>query len=145
MSSISYHIWRFTEIKGLIDLLAQHRALGTLEESSSDERVAAFDQRAGRQLLVALHEATLGRPFEDIIKDEYDNIVPAEAQEMYLTICVLNRLHVPVRAGLVARMHDIPFNYFEQRFFSSAGARGSDFLRLVASRSYVRCKAPSDS
>ena len=106
-----------TEIKGLIDLLAQHRALGTLEESSSDERVAAFDQRAGRQLLVALHEATLGRPFEDIIKDEYDNIVPAEAQEMYLTICVLNRLHVPVRAGLVARMHDIPFNYFEQRFF----------------------------
>ena len=105
------------EINGLIDLLAQHRALGTLEQSSSDERVAAFEQRAGRQLLVALHEATLGRPFEDIIKDEYDNIVPAEAQEMYLSICVLNRLSVPVRAGLVSRMHDIPFEYFKQHFF----------------------------
>ena len=88
------------EINGLIDLLAQHRALGTLEQSSSDERVAAFEQRAGRQLLVALHEATLGRPFEDIIKDEYDNIVPAEAQEMYLSICVLNRLQCSSSSGL---------------------------------------------
>ena len=105
------------EINSLIDLLARHRALGTLEQSSPDERVAAFVQHAGRQLLVALHEATLGRPFEDIIKDEYDNIVPAEAQEMYLSICVLNRLNVTVRAGLIARMHDIPFEYFAQRFF----------------------------
>ena len=105
------------EINSLIDLLARHRALGTLEQSSHDERVAAFVQRAGRQLLVALHEATLGRPFEDIIKDEYDNIVPAEAQEIYLSICVLNRLNVPVRAGLIARMHGIPFEYFERRFF----------------------------
>jgi cold shock CspA family protein/tetratricopeptide (TPR) repeat protein len=106
-----------SEIASLVDLLGRHRALGTLEQAKPDERVMAFEQRAGRQLLVALHEATLGRPFEDIIKDEYDNIVPAEAQEMYLSICVLNRLNVPVRAGLIARMHDIPFSFFEQRFF----------------------------
>ena len=105
------------EINGLIDLLAQHHALGTLEQSSPDERFAAFDQRAGRQLLVALHEATLGRPFEDIIKDEYENIVPLEAQDIYLSICVMNRLNVPVRAGLIARLHDIPFEYFRQHFF----------------------------
>ena len=106
-----------SEIVALIDLLSRHRALGTLEAESPEARLDAFEQRAGRQLLVALHEATLGRPFEDIIKDEYDHIVPAEAQQMYLSICVLNRLNVPVRAGLVARLHDIPFNYFEQRFF----------------------------
>ena len=106
-----------TEIKGLIDLLSRHRALGTLEQNSPEERIAAFDQRAGRQLLVALHEATLGRPFEDIIKDEYDNVVPAEAQEIYLSICVLNRLNVPVRAGVISRMHRVPFDYFRERFF----------------------------
>ena len=105
------------EINGLIDLLAQHHALGTLEQSLPDERFAAFDQRAGRQLLVALHEATLGRPFEDIIKDEYDNIVPPEAQDIYLSICVMNRLNIPVRAGLIARLHDIPFEYFRRHFF----------------------------
>ena len=106
-----------TEIGALIDLLTLHRALGTLEQLSASDRISAFDLRAGRQLLVALHEATLGRPFEDIIKDEYENILPAEAQELYLSICVLNRLNVPVRAGLIARMHDIPFEYFRQRFF----------------------------
>ena len=106
-----------SEIKELIQLLGRHRALGTLQQISPEERIAAFDQRAGRQLLVALHEATLGRPFEDIIKDEYDNIVPAEAQEIYLSICVLNRLNVPVRAGVISRMHGVPFGYFEERFF----------------------------
>lgn len=105
------------EIESLIGLLTRHRALGTLESASSPERVAAFEQRAGRQLLVALHEATLSKPFEDIIKDEFDSIVPVEAQTMYLSVCVLNRLNVPVRAGLVARMHDLPFDYFEKRFF----------------------------
>ena len=105
------------EIRALIDLLTRHRALGTLEKSSAEERVAAFDQRAGRQLLVALHEATLGRPFEDIIEDEYSHIVPEEAQQIYLSICVLNRLNVPVRAGIISRMHGVPFDYFQQRFF----------------------------
>ena len=105
------------EIRELIDLLSRHRALGTLELLSAEERVAAFDLRAGRQLLVALHEATLGRPFEDIIEDEYSHIVPEEAQQIYLSICVLNRLNVPVRAGVIARMHGVPFEYFERRFF----------------------------
>lgn len=86
-----------SEIAALLELLGRHRALGTLEGESPEDRVKAFEQRAGRQLLVALHEATLGLPFEEIIKDEFDNIVPAEAQEMYLSICVLNRLNVPVR------------------------------------------------
>ena len=105
------------EIRELIDLLSRHRALGTLELLSAEERVAAFDLRAGRQLLVALHEATLGRPFEDIIEDEYSHIVPEEAQQIYLSICVLNRLNVPVRAGVISRMHGVPFEYFERRFF----------------------------
>ena len=84
---------------------------------SKDERKAAFQERAGRQLLVALHEATLGRPFEEIIADEYRNILPPAAQDMYLTICLLNRLEVGVRAGLISRVHDIPFHYFQAHFF----------------------------
>jgi Flp pilus assembly protein TadD len=116
------------EISKLIALLERHRALGNLQQATALERVAAFEQRAGRQLLVALHEATLGRPFEDIIADEYENIVPAEAREMYLTVCLLNRLNVAVRAGLVARLHDIPFSFFEERFFKP--------LELVVQTSY---------
>ena len=106
-----------TEIDALLALLQQHRALGTLQGLTETQRRAAFQERAGRQLLVALHEATLGRPFEEIIEDEFRNIVPADAQDLYLTICLLSRLQVGVRAGLISRVHDIPFHYFEDNFF----------------------------
>ena len=105
------------EIDGLLTLLEKHRALGTLEHMGPDARRSAFAERAGRQLLVALHEATLGKRFEDIIEDEFANISPLEAQRIYLSICVLNRLEVPVRAGVIARIHGVPFEDFKQRLF----------------------------
>ncbi|WP_454063127.1 P-loop NTPase [Candidatus Nitrospira salsa] len=107
-----------SEIEALLKLLETHRSLGTLEEIEIEKRREAFEERAGRQLLVALHEATLGRPFEEIIEDEYKNIVPLNAQLIYLTICTLNRLNVPVRAGIISRIHDIAFEDFQNRLFS---------------------------
>src|SRR5262249_3554918 len=104
------------EINSLLTLLEKHKALGTLSNGSKETQLEAFAERAGRQLLVALHEATLGRRFEDIIEDEYHSIFPVEAQQIYLTICTLNRLNVPVRAGIVSRLHGIGFNEFKDRF-----------------------------
>jgi len=106
------------EIDALIAKLAQHDALGTLTDASPERRRAAFADRAGRQLLVALHEATLSTPFEEIIENEFKNITPGEAQRIYLSICVLNRLSVPVRAGLIARVHGVPFEDFKARLFA---------------------------
>jgi len=107
-----------SEVIALIALLEKHRSLGVLERVSQEKRIQAFVQRAGRQLLVVLHEATLGRPLEEIIEDEYRNILPEKAQQVYLTICVLNRLRVKVRAGLISRLHDIPFEAFKKRLFA---------------------------
>jgi hypothetical protein len=90
------------EIDGLLRLLELHKAEGELTGRSAAEKKAAFEERAGRQLLVALHEATLGPPFREIIQNEFDNIHPLEAKQIYLTICVLNRLNIPVRAGIVS-------------------------------------------
>ena len=106
------------EIDKLLELLEQHHALGTrLEKLKLGERRKELSEHAGRQLLVALHEANLGVPFEDILLDQYRHITPVEAQRLYLTVCVLNRLNVPVRAGLVARVHGIPYDEFKNRFF----------------------------
>jgi Flp pilus assembly protein TadD len=106
------------EIDSLLHLLERHRALGTLAKATVEERRAAFADRAGHQLLVALHEATLGRRFEEIIEDEFSSIQPHEAQRIYLTICVLNRLNVKVRAGIISRLHEVRFEDFRQRFFA---------------------------
>lgn len=105
------------DIDRLLDLLEKYNALGTLSKLNMEDRRKAFVERAGRQLLVALHEATLGKPFEEIITDEYNNIKPPQAQSIYLTICVLNRFDVPIRAGLISRIHGVTFEEFRKKFF----------------------------
>src|ERR671919_795451 len=46
------------EIHSLLDLLERHKSLGELSRLDYDDRVKAFEDRHGRQLLVALHETT---------------------------------------------------------------------------------------
>ena len=105
------------EIDGLLALLERNQALFRLEQFSEEERRAEFLDRAGRQLLVALHEATLGKPFEDIIADEYAEIRPDTAKSIYLGVCFLNRYNVSVRAGIVSRVYGVGFTEFKQKFF----------------------------
>lgn len=104
------------EISELVTLLELHKSLGNLSSLSFEDRVKSFKEFAGRQLLVALHEATHGVSFEDILENEYNNISPAEARVLYLDICALHRFGPPVRAGLISRIHGISFTEFHQRF-----------------------------
>ena len=106
------------EIDDLLQLLERHRALHRLARETPEVRRAAFVERAGRQLLVALHEATLGKRFEDIVADEFEAIQPESAKSIYRGICFLNRLGVPVRAGLINRVYGVRFTDFKAKFFS---------------------------
>ncbi len=104
------------EIEGLLSLLDRHNALGVLKDRSPDDRVYAFTKRAERQLLVALHEATQGIPFEDIVLDEFRRIEPSTARSIYLDICALHQFGAPVRAGLISRSSGIGFEQFQSEF-----------------------------
>jgi hypothetical protein len=105
------------EIEGLVHLLAEHKSLGHMEGMNFEDQVKELESRAGRQLLVALHEATMGKPFSDIVYDEYKSIASPPAQTLYLTVCILHRLGVVTRAGVIARIHNIPFAIFKERLF----------------------------
>lgn len=105
------------EISQLLDKLGTHRALGRLEKASAEERFDHFKLSAERQLLVALHDISSEKPFEEIVLDEYRNITPAEARILYLDVCTLHRLGVGVRAGLISRISGITFEYFNRDFF----------------------------
>lgn len=107
-----------SEINGLLALLEQHGSLGFLKSRTPEQRIADITKRAGRQLLVALHEATSGKPFEEIIADEFSEIKPRLAQEIYLSVCVLHRLNIPLRAGIVSRVYDVPFERFREQFLA---------------------------
>ena len=106
------------ELDGLIDLLEAHRCLDRMEPMSRNDRRAALKGVAGRQLLVALHEATSGLKFEEILHDEFSRISPNRAKAIYLAICILNQYDVPVRAGLIKRRFGISFEDFRRDFFS---------------------------
>jgi tetratricopeptide (TPR) repeat protein len=105
------------EIDELIGKLDKHNCLGEMKNKTLVERHNYFKLTADRQLLVALHEATLGKPLEDILLDEYNNITPLEAQILYLDICSLDRFGVGVRAGLISRVSEIRFEDFNERLF----------------------------
>ena len=105
------------EIRDLIGLLSRHKSLGYLEELKPQERQKALSKKAGRQLLAALHEATLGKAFTDIVFDEYQSIASRKAQSLYLTVCILHRLGIHTRAGVISRVHAIPFAMFQDELF----------------------------
>ena len=104
------------EIKKLLTLLERHNALGLLKNLAPEDRVRKFIEGAERQLLVALHEATLGIPFEDIVVDEFQRIEPVIARSLYLDICALHQFDAPVRAGLISRASGVGFEQFQANF-----------------------------
>jgi len=106
------------EIEDLLVKLEVNNSLGHLESKTTEERKKEFEERSGRELLVALYEATGGKPFEEIILDEYNCITTEEAKSLYLTVSVFHRLGSKVRAGLISRVHDISFNDFKKRLFN---------------------------
>jgi SIR2-like domain len=110
------HRFSHNEIVSLLDKLSEFKSLGHLEQLTPEQRLKEFEIRAERQILVILYELTQGVPFEQVIVDEYERIIPTEAQLLYRDICCLNRLNVPVRAGLISRVSNIHFSEFKARF-----------------------------
>ena len=105
------------EIKDILGKLSKWSALGVLDSMTYEDRVSRFMEYANRELLVALYEITSGKSFEEIILDEYRQIGSDRARRIYLIVCALNRLGVPVRAGLVRRVTGISFEEFKTEFF----------------------------
>lgn len=72
------------EIDAIIEVLETNSLLGELRGLRHKQRVAVFERKAHRQILVAMREATTGRGFDIIIRDEYSRLVPEEAKPLYL-------------------------------------------------------------
>jgi len=104
------------EISLILKKLKETNCLGELQEFDDEKQRQVFAELADKQLLVALYEATQGKPLEDLIVREYERILQTEAQQLYLFVSTLHRFGIPVRAGLVSRAMKISFVDFEKRF-----------------------------
>ncbi|WP_223578510.1 SIR2 family protein [Kangiella taiwanensis] len=107
-------------IPSLIKELTKHKCFedSVLNNYNENDLIVHFEDKLDKLLLVALHEVTSGKTFEEIIVDEFKRIVPTQAKIIYKDICTLNRLGVPVRAGLISRVSGIKIEDFNKHFLA---------------------------
>ncbi|MDP2273026.1 MAG: SIR2 family protein [Archangium sp.] len=81
-----------SDINSLIQLLDQHNLLGRLKGKPLGVQFHAFSEKAGRQLLVAMIEATSGKRFEEKIVDEWESLSSDEERNIYALLAICHSL-----------------------------------------------------
>lgn len=66
-----------SDITGLLDVLQKNNRLGRLRALEREEQVRRFRNFCGRQLLVAMYEATTGQSFREKVFAEYTELEPS--------------------------------------------------------------------
>jgi len=92
------------EIGRLLDFLAEHKALNKLESLPRDLQVMAIREKHGKELLVAMKEATEGKGFDAIIEDEYRSIASPLSRTIYLAVACSYQHGAYLRDGVLASM-----------------------------------------
>jgi energy-coupling factor transporter ATP-binding protein EcfA2 len=80
-----------SDIELLLDALTKAHRLGTLRGLSHDQQVAKFKESAGRQLLVAMIQATSNERFEEKIDKECKDLDPDQGL-IYCIVAIANHL-----------------------------------------------------
>ena len=71
------------EVNRLLDCLQSHGSLGVLQDLPRELQFSAVKIKHGKELLVAMWEATAGEAFGAIIEDEYWSLQSEEARSIY--------------------------------------------------------------
>lgn len=105
-----------SDIREILLVLDQHNQLGHLIDLSPDDRRYEFKQRARKQLLVAMREATEGRGFDEIIQSEFSELKEREPRILFLCAALAT-------AALV--------DLTEPQLFGCAEAPPAEVLRIM--------------
>jgi Flp pilus assembly protein TadD len=92
------------EINRLLDCLGQHGELNKLEDLTRELQFAAIKEKHGKELLVAMREATEGKGFDAILEDEYRGIADEFSRRLYLVVCCFYQHGAYVRDSLLAQL-----------------------------------------
>jgi hypothetical protein len=89
LSPLIAHVKDLTEgeVVSIIGCLERFNFLGALLPKTNQQRIDEFMKKASRQLLVAMKETTSGKGFDEILRSEFNDLIP-NAKLAY-TICCL--------------------------------------------------------
>ncbi|MGD0005029.1 MAG: SIR2 family protein [Anaerolineaceae bacterium] len=96
------------EIFRLIDLLEKHSELGVLTNLDKELQFNVIKQKHGKELLVALREATEGKSFDAIIEDEFRGIQSSLGRRLYLAVSCFHQHGAYARDTLLAQLLETP-------------------------------------
>lgn len=124
------------EIDLILKKLEEKNALNKLEKLQHHERVNIFKEKAERELIVALKEATSGRSLDEIIANEYISIKSDLAKKVYLHVCLVDQFRYSIPQSLLLKTLEIPyediskkvFKYTSEIIFIDEVPGGYDFL-----------------
>lgn len=94
-----------SEIKDLVQKLDKYDSLGKLKDLTSEQRFSRLKEHCESQLLVAMLEATEGKPFKDIIINEYKNLkrVYPDAAKAYELIALFHMYSVSTPISMLKK------------------------------------------
>lgn len=90
------------EIGRLLKFLRDHQALNKLESLSRDLQFAAIKKTHGKELLVAMREATEELGFDAILENEYRGIDGDLSKRLYLVVACIYQHDAYVRDAILA-------------------------------------------
>jgi hypothetical protein len=84
------------DIGQILTVLERERLLGALQTMNPEQRADVFLQKARKQILVAMREATKGAPFNEILRDEFNCIEPEDARLLFLIVAIptMHQFHI---------------------------------------------------
>lgn len=104
-STKNCHISEFTErdAYNILHKLQKYGSWTILGQMTEKERISALVNKAGKQLLIALLEATYGRGFEKIIESDYRALENDEQRIFFLTVGIITERNFGAPVELIDR------------------------------------------
>ncbi len=104
-STNNIYVGEFTkrDAHNILHKLQRYGSWTILGQMTEKERVSALINKAGKQLLIALLEATYGRGFEKIIESDYKALENDEQRIFFLTVGVITERNFGAPIELVDR------------------------------------------
>ena len=100
------------EIDALIDYLTKHNALNKLSGLERTIQQSEIRNRNGKELLVAMREATEGSGFDAIVESEYRQIDGDILRKLYLAVCCMHQFGASLRDGALAQVLGLEITEF---------------------------------
>ena len=141
------------ECERLLYALESCNELNKLKDLDQDMRLAAIKRNYDRELLVAIREATEGKPFDAIISSEFYGINSDIAKNIYLFVCCFSQHGASCRDNVISRalgidlvrLYDITKNHTEGILkHTLLNERSGDYVlnarhRIIASVIWESC------